>query len=70
MQKIIILSDIYKIREQKEKELQFYKEKLEELQRKLFFVQKEVQLTNFIIDLIEKEKIVDLREYLDGKHST
>lgn len=70
MQKIIILSDIYKIREQKEKELQFYKEKLEELQKKLFFVQKEVQLTNFIIDLIEKEKIVDLREYLDGKHST
>jgi hypothetical protein len=64
MSKIIILSDIYKLREEKEKELQFYKSKLEELEKKLFFVQKEVQLTNFIIDLIEKEKIVDLRDYL------
>ena len=57
---IILLSDIYKFREEKEKELKFYKTRLEELERKLFFIRKEVELTNFIIDLIEKEKIVDL----------
>ena len=67
MSEIILISDIYKLREQKEKELEFYREKLEELQKKMFFVQKEIQLTNFIIDLIEKEKIQDIRELIEEK---
>lgn len=67
MSDIILISDIYKLREQKEKELEFYREKLEELQSKMFFVQKEIQLTNFIIDLIEKEKVQDIRDLIDEK---
>lgn len=55
--KIILLADVYKKREQKHKELVFYTEKLEELQHKLFFINKEIQITNFIIDMIEKEKV-------------
>jgi hypothetical protein len=70
MSKIILLSEIYKLRETKEKELQFYKEKLSELESKLFFLQKEVQLTNFIIDLIEKEKIIDLKDYVNNVDDT
>lgn len=70
MSKIILLSEIYKLRETKEKELQFYKEKLTELENKLFFLQKEVQLTNFIIDLIEKEKIIDLKDYINNVNDT
>lgn len=62
---IILLSEIYDMRAEKEKELQFYEEKLQELQNKLFFVRKEIQLTNFIIDMIEKEKVIDLQEYID-----
>lgn len=61
---IILLSDIYKFREEKERELKFYKSKLEDLERKLFFIQKEVELTNFIINLIEKEKVIDLAEII------
>ena len=36
---------------------------MEELQRKMFFVKKEIDVTSIIIDIIEQEKVVDLREY-------
>ena len=48
---------MYKMRETKEKELAFYTEKLKELEEKMFFIRKEIQMTTFIIDMIEKEKI-------------
>ena len=53
MGKIILLSDIYKMREAKEKELAYYEDRLKELQNKMFFLRKEIDLTNFIIDIIE-----------------
>jgi len=65
MAKIILLSDLKDLRRQKEQELRYYTERLEELNKKLFFIRKEVELTNFIIDLIEKENIVDLRKLID-----
>jgi len=67
MGKVILLTDIYKLREEKERELRFYRDKLDELERKLFFLNKEVQLTNFIIDLIEKEKVTDLSDFFKSK---
>ena len=70
MAKIVLLSDLKDLRRQKEQELKFYSEKLEHLNKKMFFIRKEIELTNFIIDLIEKEKIVDLRKLLDGNDST
>jgi len=70
MATIILLKDLKDIRAEKERELKYYSEKLEELNRKLFFVRKEIELTNFIIDLIEKEKILDLRKLLDDNVST
>jgi hypothetical protein len=67
MSGLILISDIYKLREEKQKELEFYKGKLEELEKKMFFINKEIQLTNFIIDLIEREKIQDIRALIDEK---
>lgn len=61
---IILLTDVYKLREEKEKELKFYREKLQELENKMFFVRKEIELTNFIIDLIEREKVTDIADYV------
>jgi hypothetical protein len=55
MAKIILLSDLKDLRKQKQ----------QELNNKLFFIRKEIELTNFIIDLIEKENIVDLRKLID-----
>ena len=65
MAKIILLTDLKNLRKEKERELKYYSERLEELNNKLFFIRKEIELTNFIIDLIEKENIVDLRKLLD-----
>lgn len=55
--KIILLADVYKMREEKQRELQFYSDKLKELETKLFFINKEIQVTTFIIDMIERESV-------------
>ena len=65
--KIILLTDIYEIRKKKEEELQFYHEQLEKLRNKMFFVQKEIDLTNFIIDIIEQEKVIDIKQLIKEK---
>ena len=65
MAKIVLLSDLKDLRKEKERELKFYSERLEQLNNKLYFIRKEIELTNFIIDLIEKENLVDLRKLID-----
>jgi hypothetical protein len=55
--KIILLADVYKMRKEKQRELEFYSEKLKELETKLWFINKEIEVTTFIIDMIEREKI-------------
>ena len=63
--KVIILSDLIDIKVRKEKEMQFYAEQLEKLQEKMFFIQKEIRLTNDIIEMIKQEKVMDLRDHLN-----
>jgi len=67
MGKIILLSDIYEVRKKKEDELRFYNEELEKLKNKLFFIQKEIDITNFIIDIIERETVVDIKQLVEQK---
>jgi len=67
MGKIILLSDIYEVRKKKEDELRFYNQELEKLKNKLFFIQKEIDITNFIIDIIERETVVDLKQLVENK---
>jgi len=51
----------------KEKELEFYAKELEKLKEKMFFLQKDIDLTNMIIDMIEKENVVDFQQHLLDK---
>jgi len=60
---IILLTDIIEQKVRKEKELEYYQQQMEELRKKMFFVKKEIDVTSMIIDIIETEKVVDLREY-------
>lgn len=53
---VVQFEDIKELRETREKELSFYKDKLEELNKKLFFIEKEIKLTKLILDVLEKEK--------------
>ena len=65
--KIVLLSDFIEQKVRKEKELDYYTQQLEELQKKLFFLNKEIQLTNLIIDIIDKEQVINVKNYLEDK---
>jgi hypothetical protein len=65
--KIIMLSEVLETRVRKQKELEFYQKELEKLQEKMFFIQKDIDITNLIIDMIEKENVVDFQQHLLDK---
>lgn len=65
--KIILLNDIYAMRKRKEEELAFYHEQLEKLKEKMFFVQKEIDITNLCIEIIEKETVLDVKRLVEEK---
>ena len=65
--KIVLLTDFIEQKVRKEKELEYYTKQLEELQKKMFFLRKEIQRTNYIIEIVENEKVIDIREYLEDK---
>jgi hypothetical protein len=62
---IILLDEILDLRTRKRKELEYYNQQLEELKMRMFFIQKEIDLTGNIITMIEKEKMVDLKKFIN-----
>ena len=66
MSKIILISDIVETKVRKEKELQYYQEELEKLKQKMFFLQKDIEITNMCIDIIEHEKIAGVPNLITG----
>ena len=64
--KIILLSDILKHKLQKERELEFYQQELEKLQQKMFCLNKDIEITNMCIDIIEHEKIAGVPNLITG----
>ena len=69
--KIILLHEVLETKIRKEKELEYYQKQLEELQNKMFFLKKEIDLTNLIIDIVEQEKFYGIKEHLleSGKNN-
>lgn len=60
MSEILLMSDLLDIRTRKLKELEFYNQQLKELQLKMVFIQQEINLTNKILDMIQKETVIDI----------
>lgn len=67
MSKLIQISDIIETKLRKEKELEFYQNELEKLQQKMFFIKKDIDITNLIINMIEKEQIYDIKQNMIGR---
>jgi hypothetical protein len=67
---IITIQDFYDMRTRKQQELEFYHKELEKLQLKMSVIRVEMALTNRIIDMIEREDIVDMREMLKSRGPT
>jgi hypothetical protein len=62
--KILFITDLIDQRLRKEKEIEYYENQLEEITKKLFFLKKEKDLTELIINIIQSEKVIDVRENL------
>ena len=67
MSKLIQITDILETKLRKEKELEFYQQELEKLKQKMFFLQKDIDITNLIIDMIEQEKVYDVQQQMSNK---
>lgn len=65
MSEILSLVDIIEQKLRKEKELAYYEEALRKLEKKMFFLKKEIQMTNFIIDAVRNEKDDQLQKRLE-----
>jgi hypothetical protein len=64
---LILIQDLIDTKLRKEKELEFYAAELEKLQTKMFWVKKEIEVTETIMHMIEQEKILDLNERIREK---
>lgn len=63
--KIIVLSELIENKLRKEQELVFYQEQLVAIQRKIANLQKDVDLTKLIIDIIETDNVIDIKEKVE-----
>ena len=61
MSKIVLLHDVYAIKEQKEKELAYYREQLDIITEKLVWIEREYKLTKDIIKMIEQETVISIK---------
>ena len=52
---IISLKDVLEQKLRKEQELEYYEQQLIDLQKKMFFVRKDIEVTNLVIDIINDE---------------
>ena len=62
--KIIFITDLIESKLQKQREIEKYESQLKIIEEKLFFLRKEKEITETILELIEHEKIIDLRNYM------
>tara|TARA_Y100001938_G_scaffold141828_1_gene212186 strand:+ start:330 stop:566 length:237 start_codon:yes stop_codon:yes gene_type:complete len=64
---IISIADILEQKLRKEQELKFYEKQLIELQEKMFFVKKDIEVTNLVIEIINDESRDILRILREDK---
>lgn len=57
---IISLTEVIESKVVKEKELEFYREQLREIQTKIGFLELDLKLTKQIISMIEEESVVSI----------
>lgn len=57
---IVSIDQIRKLKQEKEKELAYYKDHLEELQIKISWLEADLRLTTDIIKMIEEESVMTI----------
>lgn len=62
--RLILITDFIEQRLRKEQELEYYLKELDELESKISWLRREVDLTNTIIDMIKSENVYDIKDQL------
>jgi len=65
--KLILLADIIENKVRKERELAFYEEELKKLQEKMFWLKRDIDVTNIILDMVKNEKVLDVKENMEKR---
>ena len=65
--KIILITDLVDQRLRKEQEIEYYEKELHKIQERLGYLYKEKKLTETILAIIQTEKVVDIKEYMQAK---
>ena len=65
--KLILLTDIIEQKVRKEKELEFYQAELAKLQEKMYWLKRDIDVNNIIIDMIKSDSILDVKENMETK---
>ena len=61
---IVFKTDLIESKVRKEREIEYYEEKLKEIEKKLFFLKKEQNVTETILDIIQNEKVLEFKQVM------
>ena len=61
---IVFITDLIESKVRKEREIEYYEEKLKEIEKKLFFLKKEQSVTETILDIIQNEKVLEFKQVM------
>ena len=65
--KIILITDLVDQRLRNEQEIDYYEKELRKIEERLSYLYKEKTLTETILSIVQAEKVVDIKEYIEAK---
>jgi len=66
--RLILLSEFLDQSKRKEDEIHFYEKELRKIEEKLYWLRREKNLTETIINIITQEKVVDIKEEMEKRY--
>ena len=66
--RLILLSEFLDQSKRKEDEIHFYEKELKKIEEKLYWLRREKNLTETIINIIIQEKVVDIKEEMEKRY--
>ena len=61
---IVFITDLIESKLRKEREIEYFEEKLKEIEKKLFFLKKEQNVTETILDIIQNENVLEFKQVM------
>ena len=65
--KLILLTAIIEQKVRKEKELEFYEAEIEKLREKMYWLQRDIDVNNIILNMIKNDNVLDVKESMEKR---